>query len=62
MTDKKVSYNKMYYDKNREKIIKHLGEKKLCEVCQREYPLYHLYRHFKSKKHIDNLSKNGLKE
>ena len=55
MTDKRALYCKKYYDSNKEKIIKHLGEKRLCEVCQREYNLYNLSRHRKSTKHINNL-------
>jgi len=56
-----TEYNKKYYHEHKQQIIAHLGERKLCEVCKREYPLYHLYRHFKSLKHIRNLkNKNGL--
>ena len=57
MTDKRALYCKKYYDSNKEKIIKHLGEKRLCEVCQREYNLYNLSRHRKSMRHINNLNK-----
>ena len=56
----KSERNKIYYQNNKDKIISHLGEKKRCEVCNREYPIYHLYRHYKSKKHITNES--GLKQ
>ena len=57
MQNKNSVYCKKYYDKNREKIIQHLYEKRMCEVCQREYPLYHLSKHRTSMKHINNLSK-----
>ena len=57
MTDKRAFYCKKYYDNNKEKIIKHLGEKRLCEVCKREYNLYNLSRHRKSMRHINNLNK-----
>ena len=39
--------NKRYYEQNKVKIIAHLTEKRMCEVCMREYPLYELSRHRK---------------
>ena len=57
MPKTKKEANKDYYDKNREKIMHHLNEKRLCEACNQEYPQHHLYRHFKSMKHIQNLAK-----
>ena len=50
-------YNKTYYAQNKQKIIAHLGEQRLCEVCNRNYALYKLSRHRKSIKHIKNLEK-----
>ena len=46
--------NKRYY----EQIIAHLTEKRMCEVCMREYPLYELSRHRKTNKHIKFLDKH----
>lgn len=54
MENKNAIYRKRYYDKNREKIIQHLYENRLCEVCQKEYPLYQLSKHRKTMKHINN--------
>ena len=63
MTIDKSVINKKYYEKNKEKIMEHLREMRLCEVCNREYHLYLFCRHNKSKKHLINLekSKNDIK-
>ena len=60
MSDKKAVYNKTYYTKHKEAIIKHLEQKVLCVVCDHEYSLSHLSRHRKSNKHKLN-SERGLK-
>ena len=54
---KRAENRKRYYEKNKEKIIEHLYERRFCEACQREYALYQLSKHRKSKKHINNCSK-----
>ena len=57
MAPNTLAYNKTYYKQNKQKIIAHLGEQRLCEVCNRNYALYNLSRHRKSIKHIKNLEK-----
>ena len=57
MPQMSTEYNKKYYAAHKQQIIAHLGEKRLCEVCKREYHLYNLSRHRKSLKHINNLNK-----
>ena len=52
--DKSIS-NKKYYEKNKEKIMEHLKEMRLCEVCNREYRLHLLSRHNHTKLHLKNL-------
>ena len=49
-----MTFSRIYYEKNKEHIFAHLKEMRLCEECNREYHLYHLSRHRKSKKHIRN--------
>ena len=49
-----MTFSRIYYEKNKEHIFAHLEEMRLCEECNREYHLYHLSRHIKSKKHIKN--------
>ena len=51
--------NKRYYEQNKVKIIAHLTEKRMCEVCMREYPLYELSRHRKTNKHFKFLDKHN---
>ena len=51
--------NKRYYEQNKLKIIAHLQEKRMCEVCMREYPLFELSRHRKTNKHIKFLDKHN---
>ena len=50
-----MTFSRIYYEKNKEHIFAHLKEMRLCEECNREYHLYHLSRHRKSKKLIKNL-------
>ena len=57
---KKAENNRKYYDKHREKIIEHQKEKRLCTFCNQSYPLYHMSKHNKTIKHIDNV-KNDIR-
>ena len=51
----KAKANKKYYENNKDKIIQHQTEKRLCVYCNRSYPLYHMSKHNKSVKHITNV-------
>ena len=53
----KKAYNKKYYDKNKDKIINHLKQKQLCELCNREFSLASISKHNKSKIHLALLYK-----
>ena len=53
----KKAYNKKYYDKNKDKIINHLKQKQLCELCNREFSLSSISKHNKSKNHLALLNK-----
>ena len=55
MENKKSISNKNYYEKNYEKILEHLKQKRLCEVCNREYSLFNLSRHRHTKIHLSRL-------
>ena len=59
----KSQSNKNYYEKNKEKIMKHLYEERLCKYCNRFYRLCKLSSHNKTMKHINNVKKEiRLKE
>ena len=55
MAPNTTAYNLKYYTQNKQKIILHLGERRMCDVCNREYALYNLSRRRKSKKQLKNL-------
>ena len=54
------NYNKKYYDNNKEKIIKHLYEYRTCNICNRDYRLYQLSRHYKTNRHINILKQKNI--
>ena len=54
--EKKAQENKTYYENNKDKIIHHQKEKRLCTYCNRSYPLYHMSKHNKTIKHITNVN------
>ena len=53
----KTAYNKKYYENNKEKIMNHLKQKQLCELCNREFSLASISKHNKSKNHLALLNK-----
>jgi len=48
---------KKYYQKNKEKIIKKNKEKIKCHICNCMIRKQGLKKHYKTKKHLDNLNK-----
>lgn len=52
--EKKLIYNKTYYDKNKSKIYDNLYKDVYCSVCDRNYKNYYMSKHKKSKKHHKN--------
>lgn len=48
------NYRKKYYDANREKILKKMYEKKICE-CGAVIVSCNMKRHMRSKRHTDTI-------
>ena len=51
--ERKAERNRKYYLENKEKIIQHQYEKRLCIYCNRSYNIYDMSRH-ETIKHITN--------
>ncbi len=47
--EERTEYNKKYYTKNRDNILKKASEKITCKLCNREISKYHRVNHMKSK-------------
>lgn len=45
--------NKLYYEKNKQKILDHKNTKHICEVCGGKYSNTSKAKHFKTKKHLN---------
>ncbi len=45
MAPNTLAYNHTYYKQNKQKIIAHLGEPRLCEVCNREKNMHCIIYH-----------------
>jgi hypothetical protein len=58
LIEKPKSYNRMYYEKNRDKysVNGKYNEKIMCKTCNREYSKLNFSTHLKSQKH-QNLDK-----
>lgn len=52
---KYIDYNKMYYAKNRESLLKKCSEKILCDTCNEHISKAHFSDHKKTKKHLSLL-------
>ena len=57
LLQKRIKYNKTYYDKKRDKILSHLKEKIKCPICNVYIQRVNKIRHQKSKKHHKNIDK-----
>ena len=57
----KQKYNKMYYQKNKSKILSQMYVKYKCDVCDCEIIRKEKPRHDRTAKHHKNLIKKGLK-
>lgn len=56
---KKYIYdNKKYTDAYYER---HIGEKKQCDICNKDYDMFNFSHHIKTKKHINNKEKKELR-
>ena len=47
-------YNAVYYKTNREKILKDVGQKVLCDCCQKQIRKDYLHKHIQKPYHIKN--------
>ena len=54
MSDSEKSYNKEYYEKNKQRIKEQLLKKVQCSLCNREVNHQNLPRHKKSKLCMNN--------
>ncbi len=57
----KKEYNKVYYEKNKEKQLKYLTEKVNCDICNLSISRTNMNAHKKSKKHTAALEINKYK-
>ena len=48
----RISYNKKYYDKNKEKLLQNAKLLVLCVSCNKNYTQANITKHNKSDKHI----------
>ena len=51
-------YNPKYYEENKERILKMVGEKVLCECCNKEIRKDYMCKHIFTKKHKQNSIKS----
>ena len=47
-------YNPVYYQSNRERILKDVGQKVLCDCCQKQIRKDYLHKHIQKPYHIKN--------
>ena len=57
---KRKEYNRLYYEKNKERILKGMNEKIFCKYCNREYAKHRYDKHCRSAKHITNVKLYNL--
>ena len=61
-TEYNKQYNKPYYAENKERILKMIGEKILCEYCNNPVRKDYIHKHIRTSKHINNERLNELKQ
>ena len=54
-TEYNKEYNKPYYENNRDRILKMVGEKMMCEYCDVAVRKDYLHKHIRTPKHIKNV-------
>ena len=54
-TEYNKQYNKPYYEENKERILKMVGEKMMCEYCKKEVRKDYVHKHIRIPKHIKNV-------
>ena len=53
--DYNKQYNKPYYENNKDRILKMVGEKVLCEYCNKPVRKDYVHKHIRTPKHIKNV-------
>jgi len=61
-TEYNKQYNKPYYAENKERILKMVGEKILCEYCNKAVRKDYVHKHIRTPKHINNERLHELKQ
>jgi hypothetical protein len=54
-TEYNKQYNKPYYEENKERILKMVGEKVMCEYCNKPVRKDYVHKHIRTPKHIKNV-------
>jgi len=54
-TEYNKQYNKPYYEENKERILKMVGEKIMCEYCNKPVRKDYVHKHIRTPKHIKNV-------
>ena len=54
-TEYNKQYNKPYYEENKERILKMVGEKVMCEYCNKAVRKDYVHKHMRTPKHIKNV-------
>jgi len=60
-TEYNKQYNKPYYEENKERILKMVGEKIMCEYCKKEIRKDYIHKHIRTPKHIKNVKEYEYK-
>jgi hypothetical protein len=60
--DYNKQYNKPYYENNKDRILKMVGEKVLCEYCNKQVRKDYLHKHIQRLKHIHNTQSHEHKQ
>jgi len=61
-TEYNKQYNKPYYAENKERILKMVGEKMMCEYCNKAVRKDYVHKHIRTPKHINNERLHELKQ
>ena len=63
-TEYNKQYNKPYYEENKERILKMVGEKVMCEYCNKQVRVRkdYVHKHIRTPKHIKNVKEYEEKQ
>jgi len=54
-TEYNKQYNKPYYEENKERILKMVGEKMMCEYCSKAVRKDYVHKHVRTPKHTKHV-------